>query len=64
MIFEAPQSEPFRFKFNSLGSKTLNIPEFNPVIKNRSKLTNENAAYPSAIFELTCAIIFKDRSLV
>ena len=29
MIFEALQSELFRFKFHSLGSKILKIPEFN-----------------------------------
>ena len=34
MIFEAPQSELFRFKFHSLGSKILKIPEFNLVMNN------------------------------
>ena len=29
MIFEAPQSGLFRFKFNSLRSNILKIPEFN-----------------------------------
>ena len=29
MIFEAPQSELFRFKFNLLSLKILKIPEFN-----------------------------------
>ena len=32
MIFEALQSELFRFKFHSLGSKILKIPEFNLVM--------------------------------
>ena len=32
MIFEALQSEPFRFKFHSLGWKILKIPEFNIMI--------------------------------
>ena len=29
MIFEALQSELFRFKFHSLGSKILKFPDFN-----------------------------------
>ena len=32
MIFEALQSELFRFKFHSLGSKILKFPEFNLVM--------------------------------
>ena len=34
MIFEAPQSELFRFKFDSLSSKNLKIPEFSLIIGN------------------------------
>ena len=32
MIFGALQSELFRFKFHSVGSKVLNFPEFNLLI--------------------------------
>ena len=32
MIFQALQSDTFRFEFHSLGSKILKIPEFNLVI--------------------------------
>ena len=34
MIFEALQSDIFRFKFHLLGSKILKIPEFNLTITN------------------------------
>ena len=33
MIFEALQSELFRFKFHTMSGKTLKIPEFNLGIK-------------------------------
>ena len=33
MIFETRQSELFRFKFHTLISKMLKIPEFNPIIE-------------------------------
>ena len=38
MIFEALQSEQFRFKFYSLGSKILKFPEFNLLIINLYKV--------------------------
>ena len=39
MIFEAPQSELFRFKFHSLRSKILKFPEFNLIIANGENST-------------------------
>ena len=37
MIFESPQSDLFRFKFNLLSSKILKIPEFNLSILNKHR---------------------------
>ena len=40
MIFQALQSQPFIFKFHSLGSKILEIPEFNLSIRQHKFLVN------------------------